>query len=300
MNTKTHGLRCIVTAVPSFIRLSTALSILVLLTAGRTNAQFVAVPLPDPKIPGFQFPEAESTIVDWVFQASNKTPSGPQSFAKIHLHGWGIWTALTMETDQVFDGQKLRTFETWPTPQDVMAAPPNAKGAALMLTAPRSRSSFQPFHQFGHVKGTKGRVNPLRAAALINPDQTITGFVKYDPSAASHIVQQGLLSKKNLGALLQAGANAIPSFPVTAFALQPVFDPSAEIRSQVVIISSRFGQGHRTRRKSGHQRNGKGGFGLTFKEGVRARAKSTLPERMMEVHERTQRPIQFQALSTLE
>jgi mono/diheme cytochrome c family protein len=225
MNTKTHGLRCIVTAVPSFIRLSTALSILVLLTAGRTNAQFVAVPLPDPKIPGFQFPEAESTIVDWVFQASNKTPSGPQSFAKIHLHGWGIWTALTMETDQVFDGQKLRTFETWPTPQDVMAAPPNAKGAALMLTAPRSRSSFQPFHQFGHVKGTKGRVNPLRAAALINPDQTITGFVKYDPSAASHIVQQGLLSKKNLGALLQAGANAIPSFPVTAFALKPVFRP---------------------------------------------------------------------------
>jgi hypothetical protein len=226
MNTKTHGLRDIVCAVSSYILHIRVLAAVALLeTAGTASAQFVAVPLPDPKIPGFQFPEPESTIVDWIYQVSNKTPAGPESFAKIHLHGWGIWTALTLESNQVFDGQKLRTFETWPTPQDAVAAPPNARGAAALLAAPRSRSSFQPFHQFGHVKGGKGVVNPLRAAALINPDQTITGFVKYDPSAASHIVQQGLFSKKNLDALLQGGANAIPSFPVTAFALKPVFQP---------------------------------------------------------------------------
>jgi hypothetical protein len=226
MNTKIHGLRDFVIVVLSFIHRSRFLILVILLmTIGLARAQFVAAPFPDPKVPGFQFPEPESTIVDWIYQMTNNTPSGPEDFAKIHLHGWGIWTALTLETDQVFDGQKLRTFETWLTPQDVMAAPANAQGAARMLAAPRSRSSFQPFHQLGHINGGKGIGNTLRAAALINPDQTITGFVKYDPSAAAHIVQQGLFAKKTLDALLRAGANAIPSFPVTAFALKPVFQP---------------------------------------------------------------------------
>jgi hypothetical protein len=37
-------------------------------------------PLPDPKIPGFVFPEKEETILDWV--AKNNQ-------AAINLHGWG-------------------------------------------------------------------------------------------------------------------------------------------------------------------------------------------------------------------
>lgn len=190
------------------------------LTIAGARAQFVAAPFPDPKIPGFQFPESESTIVSWIAQMTGKTPS-PDSFAKVHLHGWGIWTALTLETDQVFEGQKLRVFETWPTPEDLMAVPPD--GAVRMLTTPRARSAIQPFHQFGHLKGTKDTVKAERAVKMIDPEQTVTGFVKYDPSAAAHIVQQGLFSAKNLDALLQGGANSIPGFPVTAFALKPVF-----------------------------------------------------------------------------
>lgn len=207
-----------------FLGLS-GLALVLLLSSNLARAQIVAAPFPDPKIPGFQFPEPESTIVDWIYQMTNKKPQAADSFAKIHLHGWGIWTALTLETDQVFDGQKLRTFETWPTPQDILAGPQEPNGAARMLSMPRARSAFQPFHQFGHVKGTKDTRDMRRAAKMIDPDKTITGFVKYDPSATAHIIQQGLFSKKNLDALLQGGANAIPGFPVTALALKPVFKP---------------------------------------------------------------------------
>jgi len=189
-------------------------------TISAARAQFVAVPFPDPKVPGFQFPESEATIVSWIAQMTGKTPT-PDSFAKVHLHGWGIWTALTLETDQVFEGQKLRVFETWPTPEDLISVPPD--GAVRMLTSPRGRSAIQPFHQFGHLKGTKDTINAERAAKMIDPQETVTGFVKYDPSAAAHIIQQGLFSAKNLDALLQGGANSIPGFPVTAFALKPVF-----------------------------------------------------------------------------
>jgi hypothetical protein len=224
MNIKTPNLRGRVLASRSVNRFAGLLgAVFILLSIDLVRAQFVAAPFPDPKIAGFQFPESESTIVNWINQMTNKTPQAADGFAKIHLHGWGIWTALTLETDQVFDGQKLRTFETWPTPQDILAGPSEPNSAAKMLSTPRRRSAFQPFHQFGHVKGTKDTRDIQRAAKMINPDQTITGFVKYDPSATAHIIQQGLLSVKSLDALLKGGANAIPSFPVTAFALKPVF-----------------------------------------------------------------------------
>ena len=39
-----------------------------LLLTAAASAQITAVPLPDPKIPNFKFPEAEGTIVGWVDQ----------------------------------------------------------------------------------------------------------------------------------------------------------------------------------------------------------------------------------------
>jgi hypothetical protein len=198
------------------------------------QAQNGAVPLPDPKIPGFHLPEAEATIMSWVYDwTTNGSKPGrshaeaskvaKEAFAKIHLHGWGIWTALTTETKQSFDGQKLRVFETWPTPQDIRDAGDKPHGLKALLALPPSRSAPQSFHQFDHVKGTRGGVLKRGAGASFHGEETVTGFVKYDPSAALHVSEQGLFKKATLDALLNVGANQVPAFPSTALVLKPVF-----------------------------------------------------------------------------
>jgi len=204
------------------------------LGAGPLGAQITSVPLPDPKIPGFQYPESEATIVGWVRQMTSGHDPQDAAFNKVHLHGWGLWTALTQETDQVLDGQKLRVFETWATPGDLAPLPTGLKSAHTLLLASRpARTPLRKLRQFDHARalralragGDKAKAE-LEAKAATTPEDTAVGFVKYDPSAAAHIVTQGLLSKSALDTLLKAGANQVPAFPATAFALKPVFQPT--------------------------------------------------------------------------
>src|SRR5947208_11421327 len=56
---------------------------------------FKPVPLPDPKVPGFVFPEKEAVIVEWTEKDNQQA---------INRHGWGIWTALTLPSGEKFDG----------------------------------------------------------------------------------------------------------------------------------------------------------------------------------------------------
>ena len=59
--------------------------------------------------------------------------------------------------------------------------------------------------------------------ALSAGDSTVTGFVKYDPTAAQQITANNLFSTAALDAMLNNGKTAVPDFPVTAIALKPVF-----------------------------------------------------------------------------
>ena len=92
-----------------------ALALLAGLRAGAGNV--APVSLPNPQIPGFNFPESEATIITWVNEAGSGSAAAPAAFENLHLHGWGLWTALTMETAEADNGQRLRVFETWFTPQ---------------------------------------------------------------------------------------------------------------------------------------------------------------------------------------
>src|SRR5690349_14320907 len=74
---------------------------------------FKPIPLPDPKIPGFRFPEDENTIIGWTSANNQKAING---------HGWGIWTALHMPSGESFNGQPLSVYETWLTPNDILSA----------------------------------------------------------------------------------------------------------------------------------------------------------------------------------
>lgn len=171
------------------------LGFLHLMTVNMSAQTIIPVPLPDPNIPGFRFPTQEGIVNNWVTN-DNQTA--------INKHAWGIWTALTMETKQRFDDQILLVFETWKTPFDVKNS-----------TSPTPRQ-LKRFRQFsvGHAS-TAG-------------DETVLGFVKYDPSAAKHIEDNNLFSTKKLASLLAAGRTKIPDFPFTAVSLKPVFQTIAK------------------------------------------------------------------------
>ncbi|MFP2927736.1 hypothetical protein ACLESO_21565 [Pyxidicoccus sp. 3LG] len=172
------------------------------LPLGATST-FAPVPLPDPGVAGYRFPEPEEVIVGWT-QANDQKA--------INTHAWGLWTALTLETKEVYENQPLRVFETWVTPQDIQDL-----GEKALQATPRNPRRFTPFNQFRlHAKSRE-----LQMAG--NGQETVTGFVKYDPSAAQHITSNNLFSQSNLCSMLQAGQTQVPNFPNTAVSLKPVF-----------------------------------------------------------------------------
>jgi hypothetical protein len=182
------------------------------------DAGFKPVPLPDPKIPGFVFPEEEATIVAW-------TDKGDQH--AINRHGWGIWAALTSPSGEQFGGQDLLVFETWLTPEDLLTA--RLRGQKDLEKVPRDPLPLRQLRQFRAPKKAAG----VRATF---GESTVLGFVKFDPSAARFIVDQNLLSKAALAALLKAGDTDIPNFPNTAVSLKPVF----QTLSQGQLVGGRY------------------------------------------------------------
>jgi hypothetical protein len=188
--------------VPRFGPLRPAVSTLSIVTA----APIVAQPLPQPAIAGFAFPESESTLAGWVTAMTGSDPdSAAAAAANIYTHAWGLWTAATAETDQVYAGQTLRVFETWYAPEDLVGTPTVLPSASIALRrrAPLARLA-------------------TTAAAGPAADQVV-GYVKYDPDAAAHIAQQQLLSATSLNALLAGGSSGVPAFPATAVVSKSVF-----------------------------------------------------------------------------
>lgn len=174
------------------------------------DSTFSAVPLPELAIPGYSFPEAESTVVRW---------SSIRDTAAIALHAWGLWTALTAETNEIFENQRLRVFETWYTPADIIA----------------SKKRLSAFPQL------KRHPRPLELPRQLVPDtlakKTVVGFVKYDPSAAAYAAQNDVFSAAVLDSLRNSGA-AI-RFPNTALTLKPVFLPGF-IDDSLTLIEGRY------------------------------------------------------------
>jgi hypothetical protein len=175
-----------------------------------------AVPLPNPQVPGFAFPESEATVVGWVTSIAAGGPNAAAAANSLVLHGWGLWTAVSMETSQVDYGQRLRVFETWFTPQELSTAPA-AGGLSTLLVAERRRSALVHFNQFQHGSAVQER---LAAAG----SDTVFGYVKFDPTAAAHIRSEQLLSLSTLNQLVQGGAQQVPVFPSTALSLKSAFD----------------------------------------------------------------------------
>ncbi|NGP86997.1 hypothetical protein [Fodinibius halophilus] len=179
-----------------------------------TANEFKAVPMPDKLITGNPFPTDSTTINKWV--ASSSEVNNLETNGNIIGHGWGIWQALTEYTDQENNGQKLRRFETWFTPDDIIAAYKN-----------REKNEQVKLH---HVKRNRGDLktpNQFHASmkALPDPgDAGVIGFVKYDPTAAEHIYENDLFYKSTLKKMVKKDQIAnIPDFPNSGVSLKPVF-----------------------------------------------------------------------------
>lgn len=174
------------------------------------------VPLPDPGIPGFRFPEDSVVITSWVDKNQED---------KIAAHGWGIWTALTQKTGQVYNGDSLRVFETWFTPEDIAAATIASKQNRKLMGAeerPFGRGNLKTPHQFLHQRQMKlGKNNSDKTT----PDDLsrILGFVKYDPTAADFAIKNKLYDSSVLQQMINKGQQSIPEFPNTSITTKPVF-----------------------------------------------------------------------------
>jgi hypothetical protein len=210
--------------------LAWASGLLLALPVGR--GAVTAVPLPDPHVPGFHFPESEATVVGWVYEMGNGAPSdAATAFENIHLHGWGIWTALTMQTAQVDSGQSLRVFETWFTPQELSGAA-NTPLPASLQGAPRTRSALRHFNQFQHGSD----IQEGSGSAATEGSETVFGYVKFDPTATDHIMKEQLLSIASLNQLIKGGARQISPFPPTALSLKSAF----QVMTAQTLVGGRY------------------------------------------------------------
>lgn len=190
-------------------------------------------PLPNPGIPGFRFPESEATLTRWIMEMNRGASAETVDAAtvKIHLHGWGLWTALTANSRQFSAGQRLRVFETWLTADELTGN--SAWRNIAWRPTPRRRARLTPLNELRR---------PAEAAALpqsVAPESQIDrvmGFTKYDPNAADHIVRQDLLKLSTLDTLLQAGVQQIPPFPASALVVKPVF----QVVTSRALVESRY------------------------------------------------------------
>lgn len=171
----------------------------------------VPVDLSSAGIDNFKYPQDSNVINGWI---------KAQDMAKIAQHGWGIWTALNEQTDQVYREQKLRVFETWLTPQEMQKLIKSSDEKLLMQNVKQSRGTLSKPNQFIHATTLRTKAGALKDA---QDDAQVVGFVKYDPTAADFTVKNKLLMQSVLQDMLSNGKTEIPEFPTTGMTLKPVF-----------------------------------------------------------------------------
>ncbi|KGL63796.1 hypothetical protein [Polaribacter sp. Hel1_85] len=160
---------------------------------------------------GQKFPTDSTTINNWV--KNSIVVNNLETNTDIITHGWDLWDALTTFTDQENNGQKLRRFETWYTPADI-------------ITALRSKTANKSYKledlnrsHTGHLK-----IPHQNSHGLSVKTADVLGFVKCDPTAANHIFNKELYYFEVLKSMIQPGKIAnIPAFPASSVLIKPVF-----------------------------------------------------------------------------
>lgn len=194
------------------------------------------VALPNPDIPGYNFPEPEPVILGWV---NNQ----PTQSSNIHLHGWGLWTSLNMPSGQSAFGLKdAPVYLTWKTKQELVKRILGAKKAngetAEAENSVLPELALQPLSQhlkFGIRTTLDKAVKAATSAAAEKapptkkgktpptPDTAVFETVAYSPDASDWILKNELFKLSTFKALYDQKQKEIAVFPNTAVALKPVY-----------------------------------------------------------------------------
>ena len=177
--------------------------------ATATVSTFKPVPLPDPGIPGYHFPEDSNLIYKWIQTGDT---------ASMYKHSWGIWASLTAMSGEKVGGDEMRVFETWYTPNQVYLMMNKLSNNSDSFERPRT--DLEVPRQFTHHLPFAER------AAVLENDSTqkVLVTMKYDPSTVKHVLQNKLLDSTVLNSMLKNGAGSIPAFPNTSVAIKPTYE----------------------------------------------------------------------------
>lgn len=179
--------------------------------------------LPDPKIPGFNFPENRNTIEQWINEVDT---------VSINRHAWGIWTALTMSSGQKdHDSIPVLAYQTWKTPADLMQKKltiemqiPGAKEMRGLLEIPNQLGHGGK--RFGLAQRLKNRKNFKLATGLQQNDTTMNEIMvteNYNSSCSAHIDSFKLFSKISLENMEKEKQKDIPEFPNSSISIKPTY-----------------------------------------------------------------------------
>lgn len=201
----------------------------VLPAAARELPQIAPEPPPRLAIAEFSFPEAEATLTSLVTTMTRRraTEQGADAERRVYRHGWGLWTMLTYYSQQAYRDQRLRVFETWLSLDELQSSTPASvpnqpSAASTPPRLPRNRS-LRPLGTLRLQADDPAEVADVAPSDDGSHIARVIGFVKFDPSAAEHVVRQRLLDRAAMDALLDAGAIQVPPFPATALIAKPVF-----------------------------------------------------------------------------
>lgn len=153
------------------------------------------VPLPNPHVPGYAYPESEKTILDHVNR--NDQPW-------ISTHAWGLWTALTR---QVLPN--LHVYETWQSPfnGEVLASGLNSGGATQFVGSDGQSTTIHRLGRPGQFHGH--HFVETAAAALPSISDQVLVTVNWSPQMANEVVEKNWLSSTTLNQLLSSGQKGI-------------------------------------------------------------------------------------------
>ena len=202
---------------------ASALSIL-LVSSAPAEAQAInyGASLPNPNIPGYNFPEPEDVILGWINGQPAATP-------KIYLHGWGLWASLTAPSGMTaYSIANAPVYLTWLSKGELQQlSQPGLQANAVGTSSRRLLALGAPAQllKFG-IDTTRA---PLRVQGVpqpvgaVTPDTTTFETVAYDPEAAGNILQAGLFKLSTIEGFYAAGKTEIPAFKPASVSVKPVY-----------------------------------------------------------------------------
>jgi hypothetical protein len=176
-------------------------------------ADGLGVDLPSSVFPGSRFPVPETIINAWIDKNHDH---------EIYEHGWGLWAGLTLNSGRTARGvEDAPIYLTWASPSELADASVstkrfNAQEQPLLLQAPRQ------FHR-GKRQLKSGPAQRGNTCNGGRADACIQVTVNYSPSAARHVLNNGLLLERTLNQYFESGYTDIPNFPYDALTVKPVY-----------------------------------------------------------------------------